>query len=143
MQVGQHYLADGWGQQLMTLGAFLENHILKQQQQRGQQQQQQQQQGQQQQAGEVQASELAAAATAAGAHGEESPSGDAGQSQSQRPPPLGYLAQHPLFDQVPALRADIAPPDYCSLGEDGEVRRRLTVGSCWLAAPQSSVVVQR
>jgi len=27
----------------------------------------------------------------------------------------GYLAQHPLFSQIPALRADIATPDYCSL----------------------------
>lgn len=34
----------------------------------------------------------------------------------------GYLAQHALFDQIPALRRDITVPDYCVLGEDGKDR---------------------
>ncbi|RYP66063.1 hypothetical protein DL769_006125 [Monosporascus sp. CRB-8-3] len=38
--------------------------------------------------------------------------------QSQNPPsiaatPVAYLAQHPLFTQLPALRNDIVIPDYC------------------------------
>ncbi|RYO77178.1 hypothetical protein DL766_000831 [Monosporascus sp. MC13-8B] len=42
----------------------------------------------------------------------------AGQSQSPNPPsmaatPVAYLAQHPLFTQLPALRNDIVIPDYC------------------------------
>ncbi|KAK7750498.1 hypothetical protein SLS62_007577 [Diatrype stigma] len=28
-------------------------------------------------------------------------------------PPVAYLAQHPLFSQLPALRSDILIPDYC------------------------------
>ncbi|KAF5840817.1 Clavaminate synthase-like protein [Dunaliella salina] len=32
----------------------------------------------------------------------------------------GYLAQHPLFDQVPALAADVQTPEYCALSEDEE-----------------------
>ena len=37
----------------------------------------------------------------------------------------GYLAQHELFDQIPALRRDVLTPDYCALvpgggGEDGD-----------------------
>ena len=31
--------------------------------------------------------------------------------------PRGYLAQHPLFDQIPALRSDIVTPAYCHLSD--------------------------
>lgn len=32
----------------------------------------------------------------------------------------GYLAQHELFEQLPALRQDILVPDYCALEDDDE-----------------------
>ena len=35
---------------------------------------------------------------------------------------VGYLAQHPLFEQVPALANDIMTPDYCTLGRCGSAR---------------------
>ena len=65
-QVGQHYLADGWGQQLMTLSDFIATHI------RGEQQR---------------------------AQGRHERPRQRGQEQGGG---VGYLAQHPLFDQVRA-----------------------------------------
>ena len=63
------------------------------------------------------------------------------------PPPPGavraYLAQHQLFDQVPALRRDIIIPDYCCLsiedegegeGEEGDESR--SVVSSAVVAPR-------
>ena len=39
----------------------------------------------------------------------------------QKPSRVGYLAQHQLLDQVPALGEDIVTPDYCYTGEaDGD-----------------------
>lgn len=37
----------------------------------------------------------------------------------------GYLAQHALFDQIPALRRDVAIPDYCAVADDPDVEPRL------------------
>ncbi|KAH8415471.1 hypothetical protein KR222_000326 [Zaprionus bogoriensis] len=41
-----------------------------------------------------------------------------GESNGQREPEIEYLAQHELFAQIPALKADICVPDYCSASSD-------------------------
>eukprot|EP00884_Botryococcus_braunii_P020764 jgi/Botrbrau1/7371/Bobra.0316s0015.3 len=66
IEVGSHYLAEGWGQQLMPLSDFISQHVATTQ----------------------------------------------GDAKSRR-----YLAQHPLFEQIPVLKEDVREPPYCVLGE--------------------------
>lgn len=43
-----------------------------------------------------------------------------------------YLAQHALLDQVPALRADVATPDYCCVGSMHSVNAWIgPAGTVW------------
>ncbi|KAJ0403732.1 hypothetical protein P43SY_003037 [Pythium insidiosum] len=71
-QIGSSYLEDDWGQELMTVNAFMDRFL---------------------------------------------------EPSSPRPTRrVGYLAQHHLFEQIPALARDIMTPDYCTIrrNEDDE-----------------------
>lgn len=52
-----------------------------------------------------------------------------------------YLAQHQLFDQIPALRRDVMTPDYCALllgDEEDEVGAESVVMNAWFG-PKGTV----
>eukprot|EP00892_Ulva_mutabilis_P009038 jgi/Ulvmu1/6506/UM003_0139.1 len=61
-----------------------------------------------------------AAAASIGASPAEAIGTEAGEPKG-RPRSMLYMAQHPLFEQVPALRCDIMVPEYCALG-DGDIK---------------------
>ncbi|KAH7030848.1 uncharacterized protein B0I36DRAFT_322609 [Microdochium trichocladiopsis] len=85
VEIGRSYVDDGWGQKLITFAEFIQDYIDP----------------------SVQCSDSTTR--------HPSPENHAGRpaaevSVSNR---VGYLAQHPLFTQLPSLRNDILIPDYC------------------------------
>ena len=124
-QVGEHYLAEGWGQELMTLSDFITQHI------------ERSSKGASEAGAGGRGSDVADAAppgTAAAAATTTTTAATTGPAtaaatattgqQAPRHHPKhagrGYLAQHPLFEQIPALAADMRVPEYCTLGADEE-----------------------
>jgi [histone H3]-dimethyl/trimethyl-L-lysine36 demethylase len=104
VEVGVNYLAEHWGQRLMTLDDFLNVHVLDKEEIHE----------------EGSGGGGGGGGRGAGMGGDGGAGSGAGTVVAEREQRrLGYLAQHALFDQIPALRRDIFTPDYCSLGEDG------------------------
>lgn len=116
MQVGEHYLAEGWGQQLMTLQQFVERHIApgagrgtglsgSPGAKRGQQGQTPAAAGGQEQ--QARPDDQSQGPQEAQQQHQHQAQEQHQQQQSEPAAGRGYLAQHPLFDQIPALAADI------------------------------------
>lgn len=174
VEMGRHYLAQGWGQHLMLFSDFVKLHVqieaaqadartdslkpvtqVRQSQVHADSLEHQpntstssgptcrsgtsaedvsaseteteaafsSSQGSQQHRPEVQAhsisgQEAGPAGTAEPQHCQQAAPSQAGAASDTAPQAVkGYLAQHPLFDQIPALRNDIQEPAYCILGE--------------------------
>jgi hypothetical protein len=95
VEVGKSYTDEGWGQRIITFRAFMETYMLD---------------GHSYNVSTEDADKL------------RDHEGNGTDLNAECAPPLnrvkkarptGYLAQHDLFAQVPALRADISIPDYC------------------------------
>lgn len=117
VETGRHYLAEGWGTRMETLAAFMEA------------------QGLLWEDGDDEGASASLSTEEGCSQDEAAPGGsgvvaDGSEAPAQARPdpaapsrgttparPLAYLAQHPLFDQLPELAADIRTPDYCALGE--------------------------
>ncbi|KAE8353366.1 hypothetical protein BDV28DRAFT_148175 [Aspergillus coremiiformis] len=85
VEIGRSYTDEGWGQQIMEFGEFVDRYIW---------------------------------------HGQMQFSENSDREQSQNGPGehngnTGYMAQHDLLAQIPALRKDICIPDYCYIDPPG------------------------
>ena len=141
VETGGHYMADGWGQQLMTLREFLEGYaVATAEAEEASGVDKSESRGSSASSDRLQPSsiDLASSSAVQALHGgsrslrakvviesdnnaRDSLSSTTASAASAA---FGYLAQHPLFDQIPALRDDVSLPDYCGLlPPRGEGRR--------------------
>lgn len=141
VEMGEHYLHRKWTQKLMTMADFLDNHVRPR---------------------PIVVDEDVHPDSDNGGHNEEScPDAKDGTSASRRRKvrrmcksrggkksdgsghasgsggsEKGYLAQHALFEQIPALLRDIDLPDYCALcrgaDEEGGEEGGVQVINAWL-----------
>ena len=51
---------------------------------------------------------------------------------SASPPPMGYLAQHCLFDHIPLLKSHFLIPDYCCLLSSSDEEESDVIVNGWL-----------
>ncbi|KAF7716091.1 Uncharacterized protein PECH_006548 [Penicillium ucsense] len=92
VEVGRSYTDEEWGQKIMEFGEFLDKYVFQ---------------------GELDFGKKHP-------HGTSQPEehGENGQGEVE----IGYLAQHDLLSQVPALRKDIGIPDWCYIDPPGPER---------------------
>lgn len=101
VEIGRSYVDEGWGQKLVTFSEFVQDYIDPSVQCS-------------RQCLETGEASTATAATATVTTAQSSREGDEDTTAKDKPKPkTGYLAQHPLFTQLPLLRNDILIPDYC------------------------------
>lgn len=100
VEVGRSYTDEGWGQRIMPFGEFVRKYIWREQRQKHG--------GKGQSDGAVDAGNTGSMAAGEG-KGEVELQAESTSEDGQ----TGYMAQHDLLAQIPALRNDISIPDYC------------------------------
>lgn len=88
IELGRSYVDAGWGQRIVPFREFLATHILS-------------------------TSPSYPSLLSSSSSSSPSPSSPSSPRPSSSSSSTGYLAQHDLFAQIPALRRDIVVPDYC------------------------------
>ena len=129
VETGEHYLHATHARELVTLDAFLDEYVFVED------------------ADDEKKREATIEKKAAGdafRNSETSGSDRVCFAKKRKRKKMGYLAQHALLDQIPALRRDVIVPDYCSLTLERDDRgaRRDGAGSvatrAWLG-PRGTV----
>lgn len=129
VEIGGSYTGEGWRQELMTIGDFIERYI-------------------EDPPRELSRSEESSTSDSQAGSGdgkedewrvgvEKKGSGE----EMCRARDTAYLAQHQLFDQIPPLRRDVMTPDYCALlleDEEDEARAESVVMNAWFG-PKGTV----
>ncbi len=94
VELGGTYTGEGWRQELMTIGDFIGRYI--------------------------ESNNNTNNNKNGRAHENPAENDDGRSDEGEK----AYLAQHQLFDQIPALRRDIMTPDYCALLLEDEEKDR-------------------
>ena len=89
VEVGRSYTDEGWGQKIMEFGNFLDKFVFRGEMGYGPSQ------------------------------GRKCPQLDTEDEEGHTEDEIGYLAQHDLLSQIPALRKDIGIPDWCYIDPPG------------------------
>lgn len=92
VELGRSYTDEGWGQKIMPFGDYLRKHVLR-----------------------TEDSDCHSNKENNGGNINNAHLSDASGTSEAAQPLKGYLAQHDLLGQIPALRNDITIPDYCYL----------------------------
>ncbi|KAG8465584.1 hypothetical protein KFE25_002891 [Diacronema lutheri] len=109
VELGEDYLHPDWSEDLMTFGAFVDRHLAHATPPSALAEE----------AAPEPVGRVVVASATADAAGVAPPAaatdGAHERARKRKRAPVGYLAQHALLEQVPALAADICVPDYCAL----------------------------
>lgn len=93
VEIGRSYTDDGWGQRIIPFGEFVDRYVWR--------------------------SQPRSSNEDSDGEENENETNQNGSTAVETDNQTGYLAQHDLLSQIPALRKDISVPDYCYIDPPG------------------------